>query len=82
MNGKPAEILKRSVVRGAAALDNPTVSDAFVVERNKSAAPSLANIAKMAQVSEDQARAELLAKGCGICIAEWPYYAKRYVPIW
>lgn len=62
-NGKPAEILKRSVVRGAAALDNPTVSDAFVVERNKSAAPSLANIAKMAQVSEDQARAELLEKG-------------------
>ncbi len=63
VNGKPAEILKRSVVRGAAALDNPTVSDAFVVERNKSAAPSLANIAKMAQVSEDQARAELLEKG-------------------
>ena len=62
-NGKPAEILKRSVVRGAAALQNPTVADAFVVERNKSAAPSLANIAKMAQVSEDQARAELLAKG-------------------
>ncbi|WP_180182731.1 PLxRFG domain-containing protein [Acinetobacter sp. YH01020] len=63
VNGKPAEILKRSVVRGAAALENPTVSDAFVVERNKSAAPSLANIAKMAQVSEDQARAELLEKG-------------------
>lgn len=63
VNGKPAEILKRSVVRGAAALDNPTVSDAFVVERNKSAAPSLANIAKMANVSEDQARAELLEKG-------------------
>ncbi|UUN99221.1 PLxRFG domain-containing protein [Acinetobacter bereziniae] len=62
-NGKPAEILKRSVVRGAAALQNPTVADAFVVERNKSAAPSLANIAKMAQVSEDQARAELLEKG-------------------
>lgn len=62
-NGKPAEILKRSVVRGAAALKNPTVSDAFVVERNKTAAPSLANIAKMAQVSEDQARAELLEKG-------------------
>lgn len=62
-NGKPAEILKRSVVRGAAALQNPTVADAFVVERNKSAAPSLANIAKMANVSEDQARAELLAKG-------------------
>ena len=62
-NGKPAEILKRSVVRGAAALQNPTVADAFVVERNKSAAPSLANIAKMANVSEDQARAELLEKG-------------------
>ncbi|WP_257229935.1 PLxRFG domain-containing protein [Acinetobacter sp. YH12025] len=62
-NGKPAEILKRSVVRGAAALQNPTVADAFVVERNKSAAPILANIAKMANVSEDQARAELLAKG-------------------
>lgn len=62
-NGKPAEILKRSVVRGAAALQNPTVADAFVVERNKSAAPSLANIAKMANVPEDQARAELLAKG-------------------
>ncbi|WP_339352280.1 PLxRFG domain-containing protein [Acinetobacter beijerinckii] len=62
-NGKPADILKRSVVRGAAALQNPTVADAFVVERNKSAAPSLANIAKMANVSEDQARAELLAKG-------------------
>ncbi|MFW1800977.1 PLxRFG domain-containing protein [Acinetobacter nematophilus] len=62
-NGKPAEILKRSVVRGAAALDNPTVSDAFVVERNKTAIPSLTNIAKLANVSEDQARAELIAKG-------------------
>lgn len=62
-NGKPAEILKRSVVRGAAALKNPTVSDTFVVERNKTAAPSLANIAKMANVTEDQARAELLEKG-------------------
>ncbi|WP_162900274.1 PLxRFG domain-containing protein [Acinetobacter sp. SWAC57] len=62
-NGKPAEILKRSVVRGAAALQNPTVADAFVVERNKTAAPSLANIAKMANVTEDQARAELLEKG-------------------
>lgn len=63
VDGKPAEILKRSVVRGTASLKNPTVSDAFVVERNKSAAPSLANIAKLANVSEDQARAELLEKG-------------------
>lgn len=63
VDGKPAEILKRSVVRGAAALKNPTVADAFVVERNKSAAPSLANIAKIANVSEDQARSELIAKG-------------------
>ncbi|UYF70477.1 PLxRFG domain-containing protein [Acinetobacter ursingii] len=63
VNGKPAEILKRSVVRGADTLKNPTVSDAFVMERNRSAAPSLANIAKLANVSEDQARAELLEKG-------------------
>lgn len=63
VNGKPAEILKRSVVRGAAALKNPTVADAFVVERNKTAIPSLTNIAKLANVSEDQARAELIAKG-------------------
>lgn len=63
VDGKPAEILKRSVVRGAAALKNPTVADAFVVERNKSAAPSLATIAKLANVSEDQARSELIAKG-------------------
>lgn len=63
VNGKPAEILKRSVVRGTAQMENPTVSDAFVVERNKSASPSLANIAKMANVSEDQARAELIENG-------------------
>lgn len=63
VNGKPAEILKRSVVRGADTLKNPTVSDAFVVERNKTAIPSLTNIAKLANVSEDQARAELIAKG-------------------
>lgn len=63
VDGKPAEILKRSVVRGAAALKNPTVADAFVVERNKSAAPSLATIAKLANVSEDQACSELIAKG-------------------
>ena len=63
VNGKPAEILKRSVVRGADTLKNPTVSDAFVVERNKTAIPSLSNIAKLANVSEDQARAELIAKG-------------------
>lgn len=62
-NGKPAEIFKRSVVRGTASLQNPTVSDAFVVERNKNAAPSLANIAKLANVTEDQARAELIEKG-------------------
>ena len=44
-------------------LKNPTVSDAFVLERNKSASPSLANIAKSANVTEDQARKELIEKG-------------------
>ncbi|WP_447294866.1 PLxRFG domain-containing protein [Acinetobacter baumannii] len=63
VNGKPAEILKRSVVRGTAQMENPTVSDAFVVERNKSTSPSLANIAKLANVSEEQAKQELISKG-------------------
>ncbi|WMW72933.1 PLxRFG domain-containing protein [Acinetobacter bereziniae] len=63
VNGKPAEIFKRSVVRGITTLKNPTVSDAFVIERNKNTAPSLINIAKMANVSEEQARTELIDSG-------------------
>ena len=61
--GKPADILKRSVVRGKAAMENPSVSDAFVIARNQSTTPSIRQIAQMANVSEDQARTELLAKG-------------------
>ena len=63
VNGKPAEILKRSVVRGASAIKNPTVSDAFILERNKSTAPSISNIAKLANVGEEQVKQELISKG-------------------
>ena len=63
VNGKPAEILKRSVVRGTSLLKKPTVSDAFIVERNKSTSPSISNIAKLANVSEEQVKQELISKG-------------------
>ena len=61
--GKPADILKRSVVRGKTAMDKPTISDAFVIARNQSTSPSIQQIATLANVTADQARAELLSKG-------------------
>ena len=60
---RPATILSRSTSRGSLDIKNPTVEDAFVLARNKSVSPDLAEIAELAKKSESQVRSELIDSG-------------------
>lgn len=62
-DSKPAAILSRSTTRGAPAIDNPSIADAFVLERNASVNPSIDSVARRASVAPEAAKAELLASG-------------------
>ena len=63
IDGKPAAILSRKITRDAPVLDNPTVADAYVLERNASVNPSLDAVAARAGVTPDEARTQLIAAG-------------------
>ncbi|MCE7797848.1 PLxRFG domain-containing protein [Sphingobium sufflavum] len=69
IDGKPAAILSRTTTRAAPSIDNPTIAEAFVLERNSSVNPSLDAIAARAKVSRDEAKAELLANGAAFELA-------------
>jgi N12 class adenine-specific DNA methylase len=60
---KPATILSRSTSRSKLDIDNPGIQDAFVLARNKSVSPSLKEIAKIANQSEQIVKAELIKSG-------------------
>lgn len=61
--GKPAAILSRSTTRTAPAITNPTIAEAFVLERNAAVNPSLDAIAARAAVAPEDAKAQLLDSG-------------------
>lgn len=61
--GKPAAILSRSTTRTAPAIANPTITEAFVLERNAAVNPSLDAIAARAAVAPEDAKAQLLESG-------------------
>jgi N12 class adenine-specific DNA methylase len=63
IDGKPAAVLSRSTTRGKPAIENPSIADAFVLERNASVNPSIDAVARHAGVSTDEARAELVKSG-------------------
>ncbi len=63
IDGRPAAILSQSTTRGAPSIENPTVADAFVLERNRAVSPSLTDIAARANTTPEKARAELIANG-------------------
>lgn len=63
INGTPAAVLTRSTTRAAPSINNPSISDAFVLERNRAVNPSLDAIAGLAKVSKEEAKAELIASG-------------------
>ncbi|MED5545710.1 MAG: PLxRFG domain-containing protein [Pseudomonadota bacterium] len=63
IDGKPATILSRSTTRGAASIENPTIAQAFVLERNQAVNPSLESIAQRAGRPEAEVKAELLDTG-------------------
>lgn len=63
IDGRPAAILSRSTTRAAATIEQPTIADAFVLERNVEVNPSLDAIAARAGVSRDAAKADLIASG-------------------
>lgn len=60
---KPAAILTQSTIRTKRTLEEPSVSDAYVLARNESVNPPLARIAELAKKSPDQVKSELMAKG-------------------
>lgn len=63
IDGKPAAIMSRSTTRGAATIANPTIADAFVLARNSAVNPALSDIAAIAGVTPEEAKAELIGSG-------------------
>lgn len=59
----PAAILSRPTMRAAKALSDPTVSDAFVLARNKSMVLDMESLAKDAGVTVAEATRELVSSG-------------------
>lgn len=62
-DGTPAAVMERSTTRGRRALDNPSVRDAYVLARNQSVNPSVAEVARLAGKSEQAVKTELLDSG-------------------
>ncbi|TDW63089.1 N12 class adenine-specific DNA methylase [Novosphingobium sp. PhB55] len=63
IDGKPATILSRSTTRGAPSIENPSIAEAFVLERNASVNPSVAAIAERANKPAAEVKAELIDSG-------------------
>ena len=60
---RPATILTRSTIRPQRSIENPTISDAYILSRNQSIDPSLKDIAALANKPEAEVKAELLKSG-------------------
>lgn len=60
---KPASILERSTMRRIQSIENPSVTDAYILARNESVTPTLADIAKRASKPEAEVKAELIESG-------------------
>lgn len=63
VNGRPAAILRKSTMRGAPEIKNPSPQDAYVLSRNKSVNPSLSEIASIVGKPEDEVRVALVDSG-------------------
>lgn len=63
VGGKPSDILSKSTMRGARAMENPSAQDAYVLARNKTVQPTLAEIAAIAGKPEAEVRAQLMESG-------------------
>ena len=62
-DGTPATILTRSTMRGAVALENPTVADAYALNRNQTTTLDMEAVAEAAGVSVEDATDELVEAG-------------------
>ena len=63
IDGRPAQILRESTMRGAPRMENPSVREAFVLARNGEVNPTIEEVAELAGVDPQAARAELLESG-------------------
>lgn len=62
-DGKPAQILRESTMRGKPAIENPSIEDAFVLARNQAIQPTLAEVAALAGKQPEQVKSALLKSG-------------------
>jgi N12 class adenine-specific DNA methylase len=62
-DGKPAAILSRSTMRAKPKLENPSIADAFVLARQQSIRPTLAEIAALTGKPADEVKAGLIKSG-------------------
>ena len=62
-DGTPAAVMQRSTTRGKRTIENPSVRDAYVLARNQSVNPSLADVARISGKAEQAVKAELLDSG-------------------
>lgn len=62
-DGTPATVMQRSTTRGKRTIENPSVRDAYVLARNQSVNPSLAEVARISGKPEHDIKTELLDSG-------------------
>jgi N12 class adenine-specific DNA methylase len=62
-DGTPAAILFRSTMRGKRRLENPSITDAFVVARQQSVRPTLREVAALTGKTTDEVKAALIEAG-------------------
>ena len=59
----PSDILTSSTMRGAKQIDNPSVSESYILARNAHVNPTVKQIAEIAKKPEADVRKELITKG-------------------
>ena len=59
----PAKILSESTMRGSTKIENPSITEAFVLARNQNVRPTLADVAENSGKPEDEVRKELVESG-------------------
>ena len=60
---RPSVILSKSTIRAQRQIENPSISDAYILSRNQSVNPSLADIAALANKPEAEVKTALIESG-------------------
>lgn len=63
VGGKPSGIFTRNTTRSKPKVENPSISDAYVILRNRTPTPAIQDIAELAKKTEEEVRQDLIERG-------------------